>query len=189
MKINEQTSNRLVITEEPRILAAILIGLCAFIGYQLITQGPKMEWFPWSVLMFFVILLPLVLIFIIHWVKATFSRPAGRIEITRRGIGYYKQQVFPLRWFQQARVDEQTDSDGTTARIVLVFDEAMLQELPPDQRPKPLSEREIKWMSKRKRTISNLPPHEIPLTYYFSDGNEHEAIAQAINEWAAERRL
>ncbi len=185
MKIAEQTSSRLVITEEPRILAAIVIGLFALTGYFLITQGPALEWFPWSILMFFAVALPLVLVFTVHWVRATFSRPAGRIEITRRGLGYYKSQVFPLRWFQEARVDEQSGSDGTTARIVLVFDDAMLRELPPDRRPKPLSEREKKWMSKRKRTVSNLPPHEIPLTYYFSGGNTHDRIADTINEWAA----
>ena len=186
MKIAEQTSSRLVITENPRILAAILIIPAAFIGYQLIIQGPNLEWFPWALLALFVILLPLAMVFTVHWVKVTFIRSAGRIEITRRGLAYYKEQVFPMRWFKHARVDEQSDSDGTTARVVLVFDEAMLKELPPDQRPKPLTEREQNWLAKATKATTTLPPQEIPLTYYFSGGNEHDGIAKAINAWAEE---
>ncbi len=180
MKIRENTSSRLVVTEKPVLIGALMLTLFGINGFFVITEGPDLSWFLWSIMMIFVVVIPLVMHYSVHWVTASFNRPSGRVEITRNGIAYYKRDVLPLRSFDHARIDEQSDSDGTTARVVLVFNEDVFDELPTSRRPKSAPRAPNKRWS-----IGDLEPHEIPITYYFSGGNEHEAIADAINEWVA----
>ncbi len=118
-----------------------------------------------------------VLHFHIHWVRAEFDRASGRIEITRRGLIYRKREVYSLKALESVRIDQSSDSDGDSHRVVLVFSDRMLAELDPAERDR--------LVSRHKQGFRQVPPNEVPLTLYFSGISSPQDAALALNRWIA----
>ena len=179
MKIAEQNHSRLVITERPWLLAGFLALMASVLGGLLFNEWSTMDFIARGVMISMLTILVVIIHFTIHWVDIRFSRALGTIELSRRGIVRNEQRRYRLDHFEHARLDESSSSDGTTYRVVLVFDDAMVAEMPDDMRDD--------IQKQTRRGFRQTPPNEVPLTYYFSGGERAERkIVDAINNWAAE---
>ena len=177
MKIAEQNHSRLVLAEKPRFLAGTLFLMAGVLGWMLWNQWSNMDLAARGVMLFMLTTMGVVIHFSVHWVEVRFSRALGTIEISRRGVVRNDQRRYRLDHFDRARLDESSSNDGTTYRVVLVFDEAMVAEMPADLRDN--------IQKQTRRGFRQTPPHEVPLTYYFSGGeNAEQKIVDAINDWA-----
>jgi len=175
MKITDESPDRLVIVIVPWALiaaAGIFFGASSFglftnwheIGVLGQTLG-----IAWLAALFWGIN------FFVHRVEVTFSRNTDRLEIWRRGIISSIHEVFPLRHFQLARVEGDND-EQVTQRIVLQFDEKILDELGADF-----------WTKKERRKVNGFQltaPNEVPLTNYYASIAKTDEIAGRINAWA-----
>ena len=178
MKIAEQNHSRLVITERPWFLAGFLGLMAGILAWLLWDEWSNMELVARGVMVFMLTIILVIIHFTVHWVDVRFSRALGTIELSRRGIVRNEQRRFRLDHFEHARLDESSSSDGTTYRVVLVFDDAMVAEMPGDVRED--------IQTQTRRGFRQTPPNEVPLTYYFSGGERAERkIVDAINAWVS----
>lgn len=175
MHIAEHTPARMVIVEKPWFLTALLVAFMLAVGYALWTEWARLDW-PVRLLLFgFLVGLPVILRTYVHFVRAEFDRESARISVRRTGIAYHRQAVWPLNLFTHARVDEQV-SEGRTERVVLVFDEAVLDIIDPVER--------ARLIAAHRRGFRQAAPHEAPLTAYYSGVANAATIVATINEWA-----
>lgn len=180
MKIAEKNHSRLVLAEHPLLTAGLLVFSTLVLVYMLVDQWQEMGWPERSVVMAILCALPVITHFSIHWVDVYFSRALGRIEIRRRGLFYNQKRAYRLALFERARIDTNSSGDGgDTHRVVLIFDDAMVGEMPPDLR------QEVEKQT--RRGFRQTPPHEVPLTYYYTGGGNAEEMVAAINAWTARR--
>ncbi len=178
MKIAEQNHSRLVLAERPWFLAGFLGLMAGVIGWLLWDEWSTMEPVARGVMVFMLTMIVVIIHFTVHWVDVRFSRALGTIKLSRRGVLRTEQRRFRLEHFHHARLDKSDSSDGTTYRVVLVFDDAMVDEMPADLRDD--------IQKQTRRGFRQTPPNEVPLTYYFSGGeNAERKIVDAINAWAA----
>ncbi len=176
MKIVEQNPSRLLLAEHPRFLAGLFALMILALGYMLFDQWDDMGTPERGLVVFLLMLFPVIMHFSVHWVDVRFSRAVGRIEIIRRGLFYNRTRSYRLDLFERARLDTNSSGDGgDTYRVVLIFDEAMVSEMPADLRD------EIERQT--RRGFRQTPPHEVPLTYYYSS-TEPLDIIKSINGWA-----
>lgn len=175
MRITDESPDRLVIVIVPWILiaaAGIFFGASSF--------GLVANWYEIGVLGQVLGIMWLAALFwginfFVHRVEVTFSRNIDRLEIWRRGITSDIREIYPLHHFQLARV-EGDDDEQTTQRIVLQFDEKILDELGADF-----------WTKKQRRKAIGFKltaPNEVPLTNYYASIAKTDEIAGRINAWA-----
>lgn len=175
MKITDESPERLVIVIMPWLLmiaASIFVGASAIgmiANWQEIGPLGQALGLLWLSFLFWGIN------FLVHRVEVTFMRYTDKIEIWRRGIVRNIREVYPLQHFQLARVDGDND-EGTTQRIVLQFDEKILDEIGSEA-----------WTQKERRKVNGFKltaPNEIPLTNYYASIAKTDEIAGRINAWA-----
>ncbi len=176
MRVVEKNPGRLVLAEHPRFVAALFLMFILALAYALFDQWHTMDGATRGIIIFMLASLPIIMHFSIHWVDVRFSRALGRIQIIRRGLFYNRKRSYRLDQFERARLDTNSSGDGAdTYRVVLIFDEAMVNDMAPDLRHE--VEKLNRWGFRQTRS------HEVPLTYYYSS-TEPLDILKTINEWA-----
>jgi hypothetical protein len=170
MRVVNEYPDVLVIEDSPLFTGAVILSVTAIFAWGLHENWGEMSWFLRLFMSAFVGLLVFFFVQLAINVTARFDRRLGRIVVTRRGIFSKGEQTYNLRDFVRARVEESSDSDGSTYRLVLVFSRGAT----PD-RDTMLS----------KTDFSSLSPNEIPFTAHLSSGGGGpRRAAAAINTWA-----
>jgi hypothetical protein len=124
-------------------------------------------------------LIALAGIAVARWTTVTMSKATGRIEFNTAALIGAGRRVVSFKHFIAARADVCSDAEGKASRLLFVFDDAMASELDPS---------ECAAMERlRSRGFRRAKVTEIPLTVYYSGGDEAERLADQINAWAREK--
>lgn len=175
MKITDESPERLVIVIVPwTLIAAASVFVVASV-FGLVTNWQEIGLLGQALGLAWLGALFWGINFFVHRVEVTFSRNTDRLEIRRRGITNNIREVYPLHHFQLARVEGDNDEE-VTQRIVLQFDEKILDEFGADF-----------WTKKERRKVNGFQltaPNEVPLTNYYASIAKTDEIAGRINGWA-----
>lgn len=176
MRIDRKTPDELVVLEEPWLLAVIFCGFVLALAFVLLRQHDEMSLAGTVGLAAMTAVCAGVGSAVVRRTRVALSKATGRIAFETTALVGAGRRVVSLRHLLEARVDMLSDANGDTSRLVFAFSDAMADELDPVERAR--MER-LKRRGLRRARIT-----EIPLTIYFSSGDEAERIAAEINAWA-----